>query len=81
MTLTGNRLTVLGKREAETQEQTDTYYAYECSYDDFTRSFTLLEGADANGINADLKDSVLTPFWHGGRRFGSLRTNESISRS
>src|SRR5688572_12315392 len=34
---TGNRLTVSGKRDAEKQEQTDTYYTYERSYGDFTR--------------------------------------------
>ena len=60
ITLTGNRLTVSGKREAEKQEQTDTYYTYERSYGDFTRSFTLPEGADVNGVHADLKEGVLT---------------------
>lgn len=60
VTLTGNRLTVSGKREAEKQEQTDTYYTYERTYGDFTRSFTLPEGADVNGVHADLKEGVLT---------------------
>ena len=60
VTVTGNRLTVSGKREAEKQEQTDTYYAFERSYGSFTRSFTLPEGVDTNGVNADLKDGVLT---------------------
>ena len=60
VTVTGNRLTVSGKREAEKQEQTDTYYSYERSYGDFTRAFTLPEGVDMNGVHADLKDGVLT---------------------
>jgi HSP20 family protein len=60
VTLTGNRLTVSGKREAEKQEQTDTYYAYERSYGDFARSFTLPEGVDANSVNAELNQGVLT---------------------
>lgn len=60
ITVTGNRLTVSGKREAEKQEQTDTYYTYERSYGSFTRSFTLPEGADTSAVNADLKDGVLT---------------------
>lgn len=60
VTVTGNRLTVSGKREAEKQEQTDTYYTYERSYGDFTRSFTLPEGVDMNSVHADLKDGVLT---------------------
>jgi HSP20 family protein len=60
VTVTGNRLTVAGKREAEKQEQTDTYYSYERSYGDFTRAFTLPEGVDMNAVHADLKDGVLT---------------------
>lgn len=56
---TGNRLTVSGKREAEKQEQTDTYYTYERSYGDFSRSFTLPDGVDMGSIRADLKDGVL----------------------
>ncbi len=60
ITVTGNRLTVSGKREAEKQEQTDTYYSYERSYGDFTRSFTLPDGVDMNGVHADMKEGVLT---------------------
>jgi HSP20 family protein len=60
VTLTGNRLTVSGKREFEKHEQSDTFYMFERSYGDFTRSFTLPEGIDANAVSADLKDGVLT---------------------
>jgi HSP20 family protein len=60
ITVTGNRLTVSGKRDAEKQEQTDRYYSYERSYGDFTRAFTLPEGADMNAVHADLKEGVLT---------------------
>ncbi len=60
VTVTGNRLTVTGKREAEQKKQTDTYYAYERSYGSFTRSFTLPEGADVQKTQADLKDGVLS---------------------
>lgn len=59
ITLTGDRLTISGKRETEKQEDTDRFYAYERSYGSFTRSFTLPEGVDANNINAELKDGVL----------------------
>ena len=59
ITLTGNRLAVSGKREAEQQEQTDTFYAYERSYGAFTRAFTLPEGADTEHIRAEMKDGVL----------------------
>ncbi len=58
--ITGNRLTVAGKREAEKREQTDTYYTVERSYGSFTRAFTLPEGIDAAAIHADLRDGVLT---------------------
>lgn len=58
--LTHNRLAVTGKREAEKEEKTDTYYACERSYGSFSRSFTLPEGIDAEQITADLKDGVLT---------------------
>jgi HSP20 family protein len=60
ITITGNRLTIAGKREAEKQEQHDTYYAYERSYGSFTRSFTLPEGVDMNAVAADLKEGVLS---------------------
>jgi HSP20 family protein len=60
VSMAGNRLTVSGKREAEKREQTDTYYTYERSYGDFTRSFTLPDGVDTNSVRADLKDGVLT---------------------
>jgi HSP20 family protein len=59
--MTGNRLTISGKREAETEEKTDTYYACERSYGSFTRSFTLPEGTDGdNRSRAELKEGVLT---------------------
>src|SRR5581483_416135 len=60
ITLTGNRLSIHGKREAEKQDKGETYYTYERSYGDFTRSFTLPEGIDADHLHAELKDGVLT---------------------
>jgi HSP20 family protein len=60
ITVTGNRLTVSGKREAEKEERNDTYYTYERSYGDFTRSFTLPDGVDMNSVRADLSQGVLT---------------------
>ena len=59
ITLTGDRLSVSGKREAEKREESDRFYAYERSYGTFTRSFTLPEGVDPNNVNAELKDGVL----------------------
>lgn len=59
ISVTGNRLSIGGKREAEKKEQTDTYYAYERSYGDFMRVFTLPDGVDTNSVQAELKDGVL----------------------
>lgn len=60
ITLTGNRLTVGGKREAERREENERFYAYERSYGSFSRSFTLPDGADADHADADMKNGVLT---------------------
>jgi HSP20 family protein len=57
--MTGNRLTISGKREEEKRDEKDQYFAYECNYGSFTRSFTLPEGIDASRATADLKDGVL----------------------
>lgn len=60
ISLDQNRLTVSGHREAEKRDESDHFYAYERSYGSFTRSFTLPVGIDANHVNADLRDGVLT---------------------
>ncbi|WNG38077.1 Hsp20/alpha crystallin family protein [Archangium minus] len=59
ITLTGDRLTISGKRETEQREESDRFYAYERSYGSFSRSFTLPEGVDVEHCNAELKDGVL----------------------
>jgi HSP20 family protein len=58
--LTGSRLTISGRREQQKEEQNDRYFAYERAFGEFSRSFTLPEGIDEAGVNADLKDGVLT---------------------
>jgi HSP20 family protein len=61
ITMTGNRLTISGKREPEKEEQSDFYYARECRYGSFTRAFTLPEGTEGNNkIRAELNQGVLT---------------------
>jgi HSP20 family protein len=60
ITLTGNRLTVSGKREAEEEQKGETWYACERSYGSFTRSFTLPEAADTEHLRASLDKGVLT---------------------
>src|SRR4029079_4568222 len=58
ISLTGNRLTISGKREQERHEQGDTYYASERSYGSFSRAFKLPDGNDAENVQDDLKHSV-----------------------
>lgn len=60
ITLTGDRITVSGKRESEKREESDRFYAYERSYGSFSRAFTLPEGVNPDGVNAELKNGVLT---------------------
>jgi HSP20 family protein len=60
ITLTGDRITVSGKRESERREESDRFYAFERSYGSFSRSFTLPEGVDPDNVNAELKSGVLT---------------------
>jgi len=59
ISLTGNRLTVSGKREAEERDENERFYAYERSYGSFSRSFTLPDGADVEHADADMKSGVL----------------------
>lgn len=58
--VSGNRLTVNGKREAEEKEEGETYYTYERSFGSFSRSFTLPEDTSSNDVRAELKSGVLT---------------------
>jgi HSP20 family protein len=57
--VSGNRLTISGKREEEQREEGDRFYAYERSYGSFSRSFTLPEGVNADQIEARLENGVL----------------------
>ena len=60
VTLTGARLQINGKREAEHETKTDTLYTYERSYGNFSRVFTLPPGIDAEHVKSELKEGVLT---------------------
>lgn len=60
VTLTGNRLTVGGKRDSEKEEKGERFYTYERNYGSFTRSFTLPEGVDTDKLLASLDQGVLT---------------------
>jgi HSP20 family protein len=58
--VTGSRLTITGKREAEKEEKQETYYAFERSYGSFTRAFTLPDEADTAHVKAELKNGEVT---------------------
>ncbi|MBF5044316.1 Hsp20/alpha crystallin family protein [Aggregicoccus sp. 17bor-14] len=60
ITVTEDRITVSGKRESEQREEGERYYAVERQYGAFSRAFTLPEGVNADGVQAELKDGVLS---------------------
>ena len=60
VTLSGNRLQIAGRRDAERETKDDTVYTYERSFGSFTRAFTLPADVDADQIRTDLADGVLT---------------------
>jgi HSP20 family protein len=60
VSLSGNLLTISGKREEEHREEGESYYAMERSHGSFARSFTMPDGVDAENVSADLKRGVLT---------------------
>lgn len=57
--VSGNRLTISGKREAEQVDESETYFCSEREYGAFTRSFTLPEGVNAEQVEADMRNGVL----------------------
>jgi HSP20 family protein len=60
ISLTGNRLTISGKRDIEEREDNDNYFMIERQHGSFTRSFTLPDSADVEHIKAELKNGTLT---------------------
>lgn len=59
LSITGNQLRVSGRREEEREEEGDRYYVRERLYGDFSRTFGLPEGADADQVRAEFKNGVL----------------------
>jgi HSP20 family protein len=60
VSLSGNMLTISGKREEEHREEGESYYAMERSHGSFARTFTMPDGVDGGSVTADLKQGVLT---------------------
>lgn len=60
VSITGNRLTISGKREQERREEGDHEFVFERSFGTFSRSFAVPAECDADQISAELKNGVLT---------------------
>ncbi len=56
----GGTLTLKGERRFEEEEQGKGYHRIERGYGNFVRCFSLPESVDAEKVNADYKDGVLT---------------------
>lgn len=59
ISLTGNQLTISGKRDSEHKEESENYFVLERRYGTFSRSFTLPDSADTANVKAELKEGVL----------------------
>ena len=55
-----NVLTISGERKVEEERKDEEFYRVESVYGKFERSFTLPEDVDAEKIEAEAKDGVLT---------------------
>ena len=60
VSLTGNKLTISGRREEEQSHEVGPYIAIERAQGTFARTVSLPEDADSERLTADLKDGVLT---------------------
>jgi HSP20 family protein len=59
--MTGNVLSISGERKQDdVQKDGERTFAYERSYGQFSRSFSLPDSADGERATADVKDGVLT---------------------
>jgi HSP20 family protein len=60
VTVEHNVLTITGERKLEQAEKREGYHRVEREYGSFSRSFTLPSSVDADHVEADLADGVLT---------------------
>ena len=60
VSVTGNILTITGKREAEEKKEGENWHAVERSYGSFSRSFKLPETANTEKVEATMANGVLT---------------------
>ncbi len=59
VTVQDNYLVISGSRNAEERKEGDNFYVYERRYGNFSRAFALPETADAESVEAQMKDGVL----------------------
>jgi HSP20 family protein len=55
-----NLLTLSGERRLERKEEREGYHRIECEYGSFTRSFVLPESVNADEVEADMTEGILT---------------------
>src|SRR3954468_23796881 len=60
VTVENGVLTISGERKLEKEEKGKKYHRVERAYGSFARSFTLPEDADAEKIQAEFKDGILS---------------------
>ncbi len=60
VTLTGDTLTLKGERNSETQKDEDHWHVVERVSGSFVRTFKMPTAIDASGVDAEMKDGVLT---------------------
>jgi HSP20 family protein len=58
--VTGNVIQISGRREQESRQDGDRFFAMERAYGQFSRAFSLPEGADPERVSAELREGVLT---------------------
>jgi HSP20 family protein len=60
LTVTGNEVTIAGRRDPDNAEDGEQFYAMERGYGTFSRTFSVSDGADLEALTADLSNGVLT---------------------
>ena len=59
VTVQDSYLVISGNRNAEERKEGDNYYVYERRYGNFSRAFALPDNADADSVEAHMKEGVL----------------------
>lgn len=60
VTVDGGVITIEGERKQQKEEKSEKGHRVECVYGSFTRSFSLPESSNVEGIKCESKDGVLT---------------------